>query len=120
MRDLNAQEIADIQAYDGGTEEGGRYIEARVGELAAANIGTACGGPNSFIDLSNKGYEHRKVRGYLVKDADEGREYLIGMIAIKIQTESTALKVEEIAFIRFDSECDEDSTLKGFMMFEDE
>lgn len=118
MRDLNEQEIGDMLAH-GQTISEGRFIEAKVSELAELNIGTACGGPDSFIELAENNYEHRKVRGMLVHD-EEGQDYLIGMIAIKIQTEKTALKVEQLASIRFDSKCDENSTLKGFILFEDE
>ena len=122
MRDLTEQEISDLDNHSGGSigadEPGGRYIEATVGELAAANIGTACGGPDSFIVLAAKKYHARRVRGYLVRDHE--REYLIGCIAITMQTENTAEKIERLANIRFDSEADPDSTLKGFMIFEDE
>jgi hypothetical protein len=122
MRDLTDQEIKDFdhqcQCSIGSDIPGGRYIEATVGELAAANIGTACGGPDSFIVLAAKKYHARRVRGYLIRDHE--REYLIGMIAITMQTENTALKIEQLANIRFEDEADPSTSLNGFMIFEDE
>lgn len=83
MRELTEQEILDFDNISGSSiavdMPGGRYIEATVGELAAANIGTACGGPDSFVVLAAKKYHARRVRGYLVRDHE--REYLIGCIA---------------------------------------
>lgn len=44
MRNLTQQETVDIVASNGYAPGSGRFIEAKVSELAAANIGTACGG----------------------------------------------------------------------------
>jgi hypothetical protein len=128
MRDLNDQERQDIIISNGYPDDGsGKFIEAKVSELSAANIGTACGGPDTFHILNNHGYPHRKVRGYLVDDAEEGRSYLTGMVYIKIQTETTAEKIENLignhgSYLRWDCEADPSATptLAGFMVFEDE
>jgi hypothetical protein len=128
MRDLTAPERQDIISANGYPDDGsGKFIEAKVSDLAAANIGTACGGPWTFDILNNNGYPHRKVRGYLVDDAEEGRSYLTGMIFIKIQTETTAEKIETLvdqhgSYLRWDGETDPSitPTLAGFMVFEDE
>lgn len=120
MRDLNPTEVQDMIDIDGGVEGWpGRYIEAKVSELAAANIGAACCGPDTF-KLLNKKYPHRNVRGFLIDPDENGDVYLIGMIAIKMQTETTAEKIEKISMLRFDSEADPSTTLNGFMIFEDE
>ena len=128
MRDLTAPERQDIISANGYPDDGsGKFIEAKVSELSALGIGTACGGPWTFDILNNNGYPHRKVRGYLVDDAAEGRRYLTGMIYIKIQTETTAEKIETLAgtcgsYLRWDGEADPSitPTLAGFMVFEDE
>lgn len=101
MRDLNPTEIQDMVDLDGGVQDWpGKYIEAKVSELAAANIGTACAGPDTFKNLNPK-YPHRKVRGFLIDPDENGEVYLIGMIAIKIQTELTAEKIEKTIFSAF-------------------
>jgi hypothetical protein len=126
MRDLTEQEISVINLHGGDTPDyPGKWIEAQVKELSGLNVGTACGGADTFHILNNHGYPHRKVRGYLVDDAAEGRSYLTGMIYIKIQTETTAEKIETLldqhgSYLRWDSEADPSTTLTGFMVFEDE
>lgn len=126
MRELTQPEIDDMISFGGSASDvPGTWIEAKVSELAEGNIGTACGGPDTFIILTNKGYPHRKVRGYLIHDSDESRSYLIGVIGIKIQTEKTAFKVERVigaggSYLRFEGPADPGTTLDGFMIFEDE
>lgn len=130
MRDLTEQEISEIMNHGseiryipGDIEDhAGRWIEAQVRELSGLNVGTACGGPDTFHILNNHGYSARRVRGYLIDwDASEARRYLVGMIWIKIQTENTAYKIEDIldrhgSALRFDGPADD----TGFMVFEDE
>jgi len=123
MRDLTEQEISEIINHGGDTADyPGKWIEAQVKELSVLNVGTACGGADTFHILNNHGYSARRVRGYLIDwDAEEGRRYMIGMIWIKIQTENTAEKIECIldrhgSALRFDGPADD----TGFMVFEDE
>jgi len=93
MRKLTQAEI-DIALDDNGEKDDGAVaIEATVGELAALGVGTCCGrvGNKTFQVLADKGYQHRKCRGWF----DEKDKVVVGMFHIKIQTDKTAQKVEE-------------------------
>lgn len=129
MRNLNANEIKDMQKLDDRqSDPGDRWVEATATELANAGVGTACGGPDTFVILAANKYHARKVRGCIKMETDEAGnqfEAMSQLLAIKIQTEKTANKIEQIldqngSYIRFDGPADSTTSLKGFMIFEDE
>lgn len=95
MRKLTGEEIEEALDDNGEAEEGCVAIEATVRELADLGIGTCCGGQGNktFQSLADKGYEHRKCRGWF----DEKEKEVVGMFHIKIQTDKTAEKIERIA-----------------------
>ena len=131
MRNLNANEISDMQALDGRQPDpGDRWVEATVTELATAGIQVSCcdsggaaAGPLFFGTLAGKKkYHARKVRGCIHPDVDSNgnpQQAMSGLLAIKIQTEETAEKIEQLTGLRFDGPAD-GATLTGFMVFEDE
>jgi hypothetical protein len=127
MRNLNANEINDMVALDDRQcDPSDRWIEATVAELANANITLACsdyGNTTSpkFVLLAGKKCHARKVRGCVHKEIENGKtvDLITGLLAIKIQTEETAEKIEALTGLRFDGPAD-GGTLKGFMVFEDE
>jgi hypothetical protein len=141
MRNLTQKEIDESFDSFGFIEsEGYTAIESTIGELATLGVGTACGtvGNQCFDYLASKGYKHRKVRGWLdlaenkerghqyqgaQKFTDPSRRELNGgeMILIKIQTETTAEKIERLAgygdgSLRFNAP----ANLPGYMEFETE
>lgn len=131
MRNLNVNEINDLIPYDGPQdhpEPGERWVEATVAELAGANVFFACTDsgyvqPGVFTVLAGKKYHARKVRCCIRQETVNGKVIDMvsgGAIAIKIQTENTAEKIEKLSGLRFDGPADPGTTLAGFMMFEDE
>lgn len=141
MRNLTQEEINLALDDNGEKEEGAIAIEATVQELADLDAGTCCGtvGNHTFKALAEKGYGHRKCRGWFlakptpmtqeqweslqgvgtVPAADQSRPQVWGMFHIKIQTEKTAEKVERIAgeasgSLRYNGE----SNWEGFQEFE--
>ena len=122
MRSLTQQEI-DMLDEDSMDMIGYSPVEITIGELADMNVETACGiePNNTFQALAAKKYNKRKCRCWLSDVPIDGRTNRIvnGMFHIKIQTETTAEKIELIAdnaggSLRFDSE----SIFEGFMVFE--
>ena len=109
MRDLTLAE-RDTLDFD----EGGRYIEATVEELAAAEIGGCCAGPSLFKDILKFGHGNRLVRGVLT---DENA--LTGLMAIEGLSEEEGLNLEDAlssteSYLRFDS------SHQGWSIWEDE
>jgi len=90
MRNLTQTEI-DLALDSNDAQDGACVaIEATIQELADLGVGTICGtvGNKCFKVLADKGYGHRKCRGwYNAKD-----RVVDGMFYIKIQTEKTAEK----------------------------
>lgn len=146
MRNLTQEEIDFALDDNGEKEEGAVAIEATVQELADLECGTCCGshGNKTFKALVDKGYGHRKCRGwYLEKPpgitdehwkthvwnvggseplTDELRNpppVVMGMFHIKVQTEKTGEKISRIAgdahgSLRYSGE----SLWEGFKEFE--
>lgn len=131
MRNLTVNEIKDMQALDGRRPDpGDQWVEATVTELATAGVQVSCcdsgglaAGPLFFGTLAGKKkYHARKVRGCIHLRADASgnpQQHMSGLLAIKIQTEETAEKIEQLTGLRFDGPA-KGSTLAGFMVFEDE
>lgn len=135
MRNLTPEEIEEALDDNGESEAGYIAVETTVQELADLGVGTACGSvPNqTFKALADKGYGHRKCRGWFnraptplppgesetfPKGITFGPE-VSGMFHIKIQTDKTAEKIERIASdaegsLRFEGP----SNWDGFMEFE--
>ena len=128
MRALTQQEI-DMLDEDSMDMIGYSPVEITIGELADMNVETACqvlgefliGRNYPFQALAAKKYNKRKCRCWLSDVPIDGRTNRIvnGMFHIKVQTETTAEKIEIIASnaggsLRFDSE----SIFEGFMVFE--
>jgi hypothetical protein len=131
MRNLTAEEIKQALDDNGESENGAVAIEATVKELADIETETACGkyGNKTFKALVDKGYEHRKCRGWFIDksklemcgEKDRNAPMVLGMFHIKIQTDKTAEKVEKIASdaggsLRFNG----DSLWEGYKEFENE
>lgn len=117
MRNLTIEEIEEALDDNGETEDGCIAIEATVQELSDLKVGTTCGtkGNSCFVKLAEKGYAHRKCRGWF----DEKTKEIVGMCHIKIQTDKTAEKIEKIAAeaggsLRFNG----DSLWEGYKEFE--
>ena len=117
MRKLTQVEVDEALDDNGEQEEGAVAIEATVSELAGLGVGTCCGGTGNktFQALADKGYQHRKCRGWY----DEKDKVVLGMFHIKIQTDKTAEKIEQIASeaggsLRFNG----DSLWDGYKEFE--
>lgn len=95
MRNLADIEIDGALDDNGELEDGAVAIEATVQELADLGVGTYCGcvGNKTFKALADKGYGHRKCRGWFIsKDS-----VVDGMFHIRIQTDKTAENVSRIA-----------------------
>ena len=117
MRDLTQEEINTALDDNGEKEEGCIAIETTVQELADLGVGTCCGhtGNQVFKVLADKGYKHRKCRGWY----DESGKVVVGMFHIKIQTDNTAEKIENIASKAGGSlRLNGDSLWEGFKEFE--
>jgi hypothetical protein len=127
MRNLTQEEIEEALDDNGEPEEGCVAIEATVQELADLNVGTGCGkvGNQAFKVLADKGYGHRKCRGWFEENRDSLSSTkffggcVCGMFHIKIQTDKTAEKVERIVgaaggSLRYSG----DSLWEGFKEFE--
>ena len=115
MRNLTQADI-DVMFLDGEIEDC-EAVEATVQELADLGVGTICGhiGNQTFKVLADKGYGHRKCRGWF--QAKE--KVVVGRFHIKIQTDKTAEKVSRIAAaadgsLRYDG----NSSWEGFKAFE--
>jgi hypothetical protein len=138
MRNLTPEEIDKALDDNGEAEEGCVAIEATVQESADLKTDTCCGrwGNQTFKALADKGYGHRKCRGWFNKTPKQMSQetwegihgqgpvpvlgpLVCGMFLIKIQTEKTGEKVERIAgaaggSLRYDG----DSLWEGFKEFE--
>jgi hypothetical protein len=98
MRKLTQEEI-DLALDDNGeTSEGCVAVEATIGELALANIGTSCGhiGNTTFIALGVMFPDNdtRLVRGWL----DSRDNTMCGMIHIQCHDEDLAERISNTAY----------------------
>jgi len=130
MRNLTQAEIEQALDDNGEQEDGAVAIEATVKELADIGTETACGtyGNKTFQALVDKGYQHRKCRGWFIDketskrgDADRDAPVILGMFHIKAKTDKTGEKIERIAgeaggSLRFSG----DSLWEGYKEFENE
>lgn len=102
-------------------QEGYQAVDITIGELAALGAGTVCGsvGNKCFTFMVPK-YEKRKVKCWFHPNEPNGCGPSVnGMVHIKVQTETTAEKIEHLAdkgggSLRFEGE----SVFEGYMEFE--
>jgi hypothetical protein len=122
VRGLTKEEIAVLD-WSSDMEQSAIAVETTIAELAEVDAGTDCGmvGNSCFRYLAEKGYKHRKCRGWFIPGPSVygDKPVVTGMFHIKIQTEETAKKVERLAAkgggsLRFDGESEWD----GYMVFE--
>jgi hypothetical protein len=122
MRNLTDEEIDLMDEIREDEETEGFFaVETTIQELADIGAETCCGhfGNKCFAYLASHGYRSRKCRGWLnPNDADRGA-LVGGIFHIRIQTDKTAEKIENLAAdvhgsLRFDG----DSIFEGYKVFE--
>jgi hypothetical protein len=138
MRKLTQEEVEEGLDDNGESDDGYIPIEASIQELADMGVSTCCGrtGNKCFKALADKGYEHRKCRGWFCEKpfqmTQETYESIggkgsvpimgpdvAGMFHIKIQTDKTAEKISRIAGEAGGSlRLNGDSLWEGFKEFE--
>lgn len=123
MTPLNPTEIALMDEDETEMNGMGFYaVDTTIGELAQIGAGTSCGsvGNTCFVGIASysKGkYEKRKVKCWINTLLTPPE--VSGMVHIKIQTETTAEKIDDLAG-NFDGSLryDGSSPFPGFIDFE--
>lgn len=101
MTPLNSSDIAMMDENETEMNSNGYYaVDTTISELAQLGAGTACGrvGNTCFVGIasySNGKYAKRKVKCWI--NTQNNPPDVNGMVHIKIRTETTAEKIDDLA-----------------------